>query len=502
MKLKMLIEEMDIKNISCDSDIEISGIAYDSRKVKQGDVFVAMKGEKADGHYFIGDAVKKGAVAIVYEEAIARGFSLQNSKLPASNGELIFIRVDDSRKALAYISNNFYERPSEKLTVIGVTGTNGKTTTTYLIKSMLEAYDKDAGLIGTISYIVKDKQYNALHTTPEALEFQSILAEMVLSGCGYAVTEVSSHALALRRVDYTDFKVAIFTNLTRDHLDFHVTMEDYFKAKEKLFKEFLSKDGTAVINFDDLYGRRLISELSASRILTYGIEKGADIAAVNISDSFKGLAFDIRFEGRIYSIKSPLIGIHNVYNILSAAGAAAALNVPWDRTIEGIEKMGSVKGRFEKVDMGQDFLCIVDYAHTEDALERLISTARELMKNGQGKIITVFGCGGDRDKGKRPRMGAIATKLSDYVVITSDNPRSEDPAGIIKDIETGALRRNYSIEPDRKDAITKAVKAAETGDILLIAGKGHEDYQELKGKRQRFSDREVAEESIKKRMAC
>jgi len=496
MTLKMLIEGMKADNITGDLDISISGVAYDSRKVKQGDIFIAMKGEKVDGHDFIGDAVQKGAAAVVHEKELGSG------QMSAAEN-LTLIKVRDSRKALAYISNSFYERPSEKLTVIGITGTNGKTTTTYLVKSILEAWGKDVGLIGTISYLVKDRHYDAPHTTPEALEFQAILNEMVSTGCTHVVTEVSSHALAQKRVDFTNFNVAVFTNLTRDHLDFHLTMEDYFKAKERLFNELLSSGGTAVINFDDIWGRKLI-EATGARVLTYGIEAGADISSVNIKGSSEGLDFDIKFNGRTFNIKSPLIGMHNVYNILSAAGAAVGLNIPWSVITDGIMRMKTVKGRFERVDAGQDFLCIVDYAHTEDALERLIYTARELMQSPKnkkaGKIIIVFGCGGNRDAGKRPGMGAVATKLSDYVVITSDNPRNEDPMAIIKGIETGAARRNYIIEPDRRAAIRNAVKVAETGDILLVAGKGHEDYQEIKGTRHKFNDREILEETIRDRL--
>ena len=518
MKLKMLIKDMEIKEMTGSADVDVIGVAYDSRKVKQGDVFIAVKGEKVDGHSFINDAIKKGASAVVYEKAVSSQYPPQP---PLSKGGIeggvVFIRVNDSRKALAYISNNFYERPSDELAIIGVTGTNGKTTTTYLLKSILEAWGKEVGLIGTISYIVKGRHYDAPHTTPEAPEFQAMLSEMLLSGCSHVVTEVSSHALAQRRVDYTNFDVAVFTNLTRDHLDFHATMEDYFRAKERLFKEILSKEGTSVINYDDVWGRKLIGDISG-KVLTYGLETGADMAAVNIKDFFEGLVIDIKFRDRVHGVKSSLIGMHNVYNILSAAGAAVSLNVPWDVIIDGIRKMSSVKGRFEKVDAGQDFLCIVDYAHTEDALERLIYTARELMKSSevrsqspsatrrggksevrQQRIITVFGCGGNRDKGKRPIMGKIATSLSDYVVITSDNPRDEDPVEIIKEIEAGASRRNYVIEPDRREAIRKAVKLAEAGDILLLAGKGHEDYQEIKGIRHKFSDREALEDAIRDR---
>jgi UDP-N-acetylmuramoyl-L-alanyl-D-glutamate--2,6-diaminopimelate ligase len=506
MKLRMLIEDMEMIKVNGNTDIEVSGIAYDSRKIGRGDVFIAIKGENVDGHNFIEDAIKKGAVAIVYGQSAIS--NQQSAILMNKYPDIIWIGVNNTRDALAYISNNFCGRPSDKLTVIGVTGTNGKTTTTYLIKSILETWGKDVGLIGTISYLIKDKRYEALHTTPEALEFQSILKEMLSAKCSHVVTEVSSHALSQRRVDYTNFRAAVFTNLTRDHLDYHGTMEDYFKAKERLFGEILSRDGTAVINFDDVWGRRLI-EVNKCGLLTYGIETGADIAAANITCSFDGLMFDIGYKDKTYNIKSHLVGMHNVYNILSAVGTALTLDIPWDAIVEGIKGMDYVRGRFEKVDVGQDFLCIVDYAHTEDALERLIYTARELTKQSaisnqqsaiRGRIITVFGCGGNRDRGKRPKMGTVATRLSDYVFITSDNPRNEDPMEIIREIEKGVSRRNYIIEPDRKKAIAKAVEAADTGDIVLVAGKGHEEYQEIKGVRHKFSDQETLKEAIQNKL--
>jgi len=326
------------------------------------------------------------------------------------------------------------------------------------------------------------------------------------------ISEVSSHALAQYRIDWANFNTAVLTNLTRDHLDFHKTMENYFEAKERLFKELLDKDGTSVINLDDPYGKRLISSLidrnPAKGILTYGIEAGADIKAYDIDNSFRGLRFKISFRESSYDISSRLIGIPNVYNILSAIGTSVSLRVPWQVILEGVEKAENVKGRFEKVDMGQEFLCIIDYAHTEDALEQLIYTAKELItghsalniRHSLPRIITVFGCGGDRDRGKRPGMGAVATMLSDTVIVTSDNPRSEEPSNIIKEIVSGALRNNYLIEPDRRDAIKKAVDMAGDGDIVLIAGKGHEDYQEIKGVRHRFNDRDILEEVIKDKL--
>lgn len=500
---------------------EVSGIVYDSRKASERCIFVAIKGENVDGHNFIADAIKKGAAAIVHEK------SLDTRYLTAgSASELLFIRSADSRKTLACISNNFYGRPSEKLTVTGITGTNGKTTTAYLVRSILEAWDKDTGLIGTISCFIKNRAYPAIHTTPEAPDFQGLLKEMHKAGCSHVITEVSSHALSQGRVDYTRFAVAVFTNLTRDHLDFHMTMEDYYFAKKRLFAELLAKTGTAVIYTDDAWGRRLYRELceetveNGIKILTYGTESPADIMAFDIENSLAGLSFVLRYKGSFFKISSPLVGAVNVCNILAAAAAAIALDVPMDVIEEGIKNIAPVRGRLERIDKGQDFLCLVDYAHTPDALERLLLTAKGLLgqkpakpecgmrnadfKNakfskatGSARIITVFGCGGNRDRGKRPVMGGIAARLSDYVIITSDNPRREDPVSIIKEIESGITTDNYIEVADRRSAINMAVEKAGCGDIVIIAGKGHEDYQEIGDSRYRFSDSEVAGEAIR-----
>jgi len=491
---------------------DISGVAYDSRNVEEGYLFVAIKGEKYDGHKFIEEAIGNGAVAAVAERVSDE-----------IGGRCILVK--DGRKALACISNNFYGRPSEEIAVIGITGTNGKTTTSYILKSVLESWGKDVGLIGTIQYMIKDRPYPAPHTTPESLELQGFLRQMLLSGCTHAVTEVSSHALAQFRVDGAVFQAAVFTNLTRDHLDFHATMEDYFRTKKRLFQELLDKRGTAIINIDDPYGKRLDAELRRSRpgltILTCGLKAGADITARDIGTSFEGLRFTLSIEGKMFTILSRLTGIPNVYNLMSAVGAAVSLGVPMQAILEGITNPAGILGRFEKIDAGQKFLCIIDYAHTEDALERLISTAREIIlpphpplaKGGHRRgdnlslvegfsprIITVFGCGGDRDRGKRPGMGAVATGLSDYVIVTSDNPRSEDPSDIIKEVVGGIRGSNYLIEPDRRAAITKAIEMAGDGDIVLIAGKGHEDYQEIKGVKYLFSDRDVVKEAIKNKL--
>ncbi|MDP2157223.1 MAG: UDP-N-acetylmuramoyl-L-alanyl-D-glutamate--2,6-diaminopimelate ligase, partial [Nitrospirota bacterium] len=453
MKIKELIEAGEIVSIIGSDELHVSGISYDSRKVEPGHLFVAMQGERTDGHNFIEDAVRKGAIAIIHEKGIADSGSI--SSLAS------LIRVKDSRKSLACAANAYYHAPSRAMTVIGITGTNGKTTTTYILKSILEAWGKKVGLIGTIQYMINDVVYPATHTTPESLEFQALLHDMRASGCSHVVAEISSHALSQKRIDNTIFKAGVFTNLTRDHLDFHNTMDNYYLAKKRLFTDLLDKNAMSIINHDDAWGRRL-AESILTGTYTYGLEAGADLMASEMNNSFDGLRFIQTFRGRAYDIVSPLVGLPNVYNILSAAGAAASVGVPWEVIVEGISKSPAIRGRFEKIEAGQKFLAIVDYAHTEDALERLIYTARSLTK---GKIITVFGCGGERDRGKRPRMGAIATRLSDFVIITSDNPRSEKPEDIIKEIETGAARRNYLVEADRKEAIKRAVLMAEANDV-------------------------------------
>jgi len=489
-------------------DRDISGMAYNSQKVKRGYLFVAIKGERYNGHDFIQDALERGAVAIVHEKDV----NIQHTELftgIANTHSVTFIGVENSRRMLPCIAHNFYGKPSKHLFIIGVTGTNGKTTTTYIMKSLLESWGKKVGLMGTIQYMIQDRVYPAPYTTPEAIEFQGLLRDMLLSGCTHVISEISSHALAQFRIDRTLMDRAVFTNLTRDHLDFHGTMEEYFHAKERLFREILDRNGIAIINVDDPYGKRLISSHRPSQaILTYGLEIGADIQAVNIDNSFQALSFTILFQGQRYHMLSHIIGLPNVYNILAAVGVALSLGVSWEEIQEGLTAIEHIPGRFEKIEAGQDFLCIIDYAHSEDSLKRLIDTSREIIARGSKRsrggsshrIITVFGCGGDRDHGKRPRMGAVATRLSDLVIITSDNPRSEEPNDIIKEIESGTVRKNYIVEPDRKEAIRKAVAEAREGDIVLIVGKGHEDYQEIKGMRYRFSDKEVLEDLIKNKL--
>jgi len=476
--LKELIGGMETIKINADPEAEIWGISFNSKEVKEGDIFVAIKGLHTDGHNYIGDAIGRGAVAVISE----RDFG----------GPIVVVK--DSRDALAYISNNFYGRPSEKMSVIGVTGTNGKTTTAFLIREIIEHSGRRAGLIGTISYKIGGEEFPSLHTTPEAPEYQALLAKMLNAGCLYAVSEVSSHALAQKRADYTRFTTAVFTNLTRDHLDFHITMENYFEAKKRLFYELLKEEGTAIINLDDPYGRALRDCLKNKHSITYAIDSDSDATAYDIINKPDGLRFKVRYRGIIYLIESPLVGIPNVYNILASVCAAISLGIDKESIFGALRRVENIRGRFERVSLGQDFLCVIDYAHSEDALRRLILTARDFT---EGRIITVFGCGGDRDRGKRPLMGKTATDLSDMVFITSDNPRTENPEAIIKEIEEGCTKKNYKVVIDRKDAIYEAIAFARKADTVLIAGKGHEDYQEIDGIRHHFSDKEIAIEAIR-----
>jgi UDP-N-acetylmuramoyl-L-alanyl-D-glutamate--2,6-diaminopimelate ligase len=527
----MKIKEMLRSDYTLSGNVErdVTGVAYDSRKVKSGDLFVAVRGGNADGSSFIGPALQNGAAGIVYEKG--RLSTEQRAAFATAYPGTIWIGVEDARDALAYLSGAVCGNPSHKMAVIGITGTNGKTTTSYLLKAVLEKWGKKVGLVGTIGYLIGDKAFDAPHTTPEAPDFQSLLKEMDDSGCSHVVAEVSSHALAQKRVAYTNFRVAVFTNLTRDHLDFHRTMEEYYKVKETLFAGLLARDGVAVINVDDPYGRRLADTLRQKNgpiIMTCSVEGGeADLVVRNMKTSFSGTRFtvEMRREGETVTeeFSTPLVGKTNVYNVLSAVCAALSLHIPITIIKEGVSMTGLVKGRFEKVDLGQDFLAVVDYAHTEDALERLLLTARQLLEAYRfavktekmmkakrrhfslpgaeaesGKIITVIGCGGNRDKGKRSKMGEIASKLSDFVIITSDNPRNEDPRTIIRDMEKGIKGDNYIVISDRNVAIGMAVELASSGDIVLVAGKGHEDYQEIQGIRHSFSDRAALECAIKK----
>jgi UDP-N-acetylmuramoyl-L-alanyl-D-glutamate--2,6-diaminopimelate ligase len=504
MKLTGLFAGADLRRPIGNADAEISSLAYNSLQVAPGALFVALRGVKTDGNRFVFDAIQRGARAIASE--LPRPWSPQWASLFASETatphdvppSVEWIEVADARKALATAAANFFRRPAETLKLVGVTGTNGKTTTTYLIDSIVRAAGHAAGLFGTIAYRTPRSNRVATNTTPESLELQSFLAEVRDAGGTYAVLEASSHALAMDRVWGCKFAVAVFTNLTRDHLDYHKTFEDYFAAKRRLLEGTgRGAPALAVVNTDDPYGKRLKG--LAARTLTYGLENGAEVTTRKFSLSFAGLEFTAQTPSGRLEVRSPLVGRINVYNILAAIGAALGLGIAREAIVAGIRSLGSVPGRFERIDQGQPFLLVVDYAHTDDALRNLIATAREL--NPAGRIITLFGCGGDRDRAKRPLMGEVAGNLSDLVVLTSDNPRSEDPLRIINDVVVGVqkTKARYVIEPDRAVAVERAIGEARSGDIVLLAGKGHETYQVLRDRTIDFDDREVARRLLRLR---
>lgn len=499
MTLKGLLKELEsscggidfeIETRGCLDDLEIRGIAYDSRRVGRDYLFVAIKGFSSDGHNYIKDAISRGATAVVTDTTVGREFIAEI----AGHERLAHIVTAHSRKALAHLSAAFYGEPSMEIDLIGITGTNGKTTTSYITKTIIDEWGKDAGLIGTINYIIKDRIIKAPHTTPESLELQRYLREMVDNGIDLAVLEVSSHALALERVECCSFRVAAFTNFTQDHLDFHGSMDEYFNAKARLFT-YLRRDGTAIMNYDDPRVRELSERLNC-KVITCGLQDGAMIRAVDIRTE-EGLKFEVITPNSSYEVETQLYGRFNIYNILFSVGIANALGIDKEVIRRGIKRATPVAGRFEVIDEGQDFLCIVDYAHTEDALRNLIQEARNLTK---GRVITVFGCGGNRDRTKRPLMGAAASELSDLIIVTSDNPRDEEPMDIIRDILKGVRGGNYIIQPDRTEAITTAVSMASKGDTLLVAGKGHEDYQEIRGIRINLDDRKVLRKALRQRM--
>jgi UDP-N-acetylmuramoyl-L-alanyl-D-glutamate--2,6-diaminopimelate ligase len=401
---------------------------------------------------------------------------------------------------LAWLAAEFFGHPSSQMKVVGITGTNGKTTTAYLVSAILDAAGIRCGLLGTVTYRIGDRAFDATRTTPEAPDLQSYMRDMVSDGCGACVMEVTSHALALKRVDGIRFAAGVFTNLTRDHLDFHADMEDYFAAKRRLF-ELLPTDAPAVINIDDPRGAALVE--MTNRPVTYGINRTADVSPGPLSFSLAGLDFDIRAPRGVVHVRSKLVGKPNVYNILGAVGTALELGVPIEAIEEGLRRLPGVPGRFEVVSSeADDVTVVVDYAHTDDALRNLLETARPMATR---KLITVFGAGGDRDRTKRPLMGMVAARLSDVVVITSDNPRSEDPERIIEEVKRGAdaeTRQSHAsivIEVERREAIANAVRGAGQGDVVLIAGKGHEKYQEIGGRRFAFDDIEVAREALEAR---
>ncbi len=487
--LQVLAGHVKVLERHGDLDTVVKAITDDSRTVLSGSLFVAVQGEQVDGHRFIPAAVHGGAGAVVMQQ-------------PVSVGTIPFVRVDDSRKALGLLGSRFYGDPSSRIRMIGVTGTNGKTTTTYVCKALLEALGRQVGLIGTVAYQIGETIVPAAHTTPGALELQQLLAKMVTGGCSTAVMEVSSHALAQARTSGCEYDVAVFSNLTQDHLDFHRTMEEYFQAKLKLFTGLVGGqkgNKRAIVNIDDPYGSRIVEHCPAP-VWTYALTTKADLCAEDVRLSLQGTAFTAATPVGTVSIKSQLVGEHNVYNLLAAIGVALHEGATLDQVREAVARITNVPGRFERVLAGQPFTVVVDYAHTEDALVRLLTTAHTLKT---GRIITVFGCGGDRDRGKRPKMGEAAVRYSDVVILTSDNPRTEDPHAILDQVEGGvinALRQRPHVQYrkiiDRREAITEAVREAQGADMVLIAGKGHEDYQIIGTKKHHFDDREVARNAI------
>ncbi|HTL01783.1 MAG TPA: UDP-N-acetylmuramoyl-L-alanyl-D-glutamate--2,6-diaminopimelate ligase [Vicinamibacterales bacterium] len=492
MKLSRLLEALGrrvTEPAHGTGESDVRGLCYDSRRAERGDLFIALKGLKASGSDFAADAIGRGAVAVV-------------SDAPAQGPVTVpWVVVEDAREAMAVLSDEFYEHPSTLMSVVGITGTNGKTTTAYLLRALFEAAGMKSGLLGTVTYMVGDEAISASRTTPEAPDVQRMFRLMVDRGCAACVMEVSSHALALKRADGTRFAAGVFTNLTRDHLDYHKDMESYFSAKRRLF-EMLPEGAPGVINLDDPRGESLVR--ISSRPITYAISRPADVTPGPLSLTWQGLVFEARTPRGPVQVRSRLVGRPNVSNILAAVSTAIGLGLPTAAIEAGLAQLEGVPGRFEMVsDARDDIAVVVDYAHTDDALKNLLETARPL---AQGRVITLFGCGGDRDRTKRPLMGAVASRLSDVVIVTSDNPRSEDPSRIIEEIKLGIQAADRAAGSlfaivDRVEAIEQAVRIAEPGDLVLLAGKGHEKTQVIGQRELAFDEVEIARAALDRRRA-
>jgi UDP-N-acetylmuramoyl-L-alanyl-D-glutamate--2,6-diaminopimelate ligase len=485
MDLAKIINGLEIEYIKGNKECDINEIRYDSRNVKKGDLFICIQGFKTDGHKYIDDVVDKEANAVVIDK-----------ELDKYDKNITYIKVADSRKAMAVLAKNFFKNPLKKIDLIGVTGTNGKTTTTYLIKEILNQSGYKTGLIGTIEVFNGEESINASRTTPESLDIYRYLAEMRDKGVEYTVMEVSSHALALNRVDTMEFKAAVFTNLTQDHLDYHKTMDRYAAEKAKLFKK-LKSDGAAIINNDDEYAQ-LFKDTTQQDIITYGIEKNSELQPNEIELSLEGVKFTLN--DLKYNLN--LTGKFNIYNSLAAVGVAISLGIKEELIKNSLESIKGIPGRFETINLEQNFTVIVDYAHTPDSMINVLSAVQHFEHND---IIVVFGCGGERDKKKRPIMGEIAVKNSDYVVVTTDNPRSEVPETIIEEIVEGIQESKYNtpyiVEVEREDAIYEAINKAKKGDVVVIIGKGHETYQVFADKTIDFNDKAVAKAAIQKKLS-
>ncbi len=488
MILKELIQDLkNIEDIKGDLKKKIEDIVYDSRKASNNSLFICIEGYKDDGHRYINNAISKGAKAILIEKDIDH-----------YRDDITYIRVKNSRKAMSGLAARFYNYPLKDLKLIGVTGTNGKTTTTYLIKSIIDQAGLKTGLIGTINILIGDEEYPATRTTPESLDLYRNFYKMKEKGVKYVIMEVSSHALYLERVKGMRFDLAVFTNISQDHLNFHNTIEEYVKVKSSLFQQ-LKEKGKGIINIDDSYADQIFQV--TNDFYTYGIKKDADFKAFDIKVNPDGLKY--RVKGKLdLNFNLKITGKFNVYNSLAAIACGYALNIKEVKIKKGLENSKGIPGRFELIKEGQDFTVVVDYAHTPDGMENVLTTARDIIK---GNLIVVFGCGGDRDRGKRPLMGKLGIEYGDYCLVTSDNPRSEKPMDIIKEIEEGIKEIKdrttpYKILPEREKAIKYAINKAETNDMVIIIGKGHETYQVFKDKTIHFDDREIARKAIKDKL--
>ncbi len=482
MKLNALLSAAGMAEVLAEP--EITSLAYDSRAVKAGALFFALPGAKANGEEFVAQAVENGAAAVVAES------DLSGCPVPV-------VRVEDARAAMGDIAAAFYEHPDRTMKCVGITGTNGKTTTAFLLKHLFDAASLRAGLIGTVKYIVGSEEIPAPRTTPESIDIQSLLDQMRDVGTRAVAMEVSSHAVVQKRVRGVAFDAAVFTNLTQDHLDFHRTMDAYFDAKARLFENVAAqaeKKGRAIVNADDRYGHLLIERIPARmRIVTFGRGVGADFRASAIRFDATGTVFTLEAKRKSFLVRMPLIGLFNVYNALAALAAATTCGVGLRESIAALASAPQVPGRLQRVSARKNYPVFVDYAHTDDALRNVLRTLREL---NPVRLITVFGCGGDRDRSKRPLMAAASEELSDWTILTSDNPRRENPEDILGDVEAGMKRRDFEIIPDRETAIRHAISMAHPGDIVLVAGKGHENYQEFGDRRIPFDDVEIAERAV------
>jgi UDP-N-acetylmuramoyl-L-alanyl-D-glutamate--2,6-diaminopimelate ligase len=486
VQLEEIMQGIDYKVLEGQLKQDISGISYDSRKVKEGDLFICISGLKADGHDFIEQAIHRGARALLVERQII------------INSPITVLQTTGCRGAMAIVASNFFRQPSQEIKTIGVTGTNGKTTTTHLIKAILEEQGARVGIMGTLyARMGNNIEKSMANTTPESLDIEEFISMVREEKGNYLVMEVSSHALDMRRVEKINFHAAVFTNLTQDHLDYHLTMDNYKESKLKLFKKLSEQNGKfAVINADDPASQDFM-QASGNNFFSYGINKEANVKATNLKNRLKGTEFTVVYWDGSFNIKMKLIGLFNVYNALASIAFALQEGIKPAVIKSALEKVAGVAGRFEQVDCGQDFTVIVDYAHTPDGLENILKTGRDILEN---RLITVFGCGGDRDRKKRPMMGRIAAQYSDFCIVTSDNPRSEEPEAILDDIIPGIKEienSHYAKILDRREAIHQAICLAKKGDLIIIAGKGHETYQLVKDQVLDFDDRKVAAEFLR-----